>query len=189
MPPILHNVPMKIEKLMQRGIQTCAPGDNLASAAQVLWEKDCGSAPVVDAEGRLVGVITDRDICMSAFFKASRLDQVRVADAMSKQVVQAQPKESLKAAVERMCAARVRRLPVVDGTGVLVGMLTLADLAKSRTSRAAAAKVLAAVSSRPEPAAEALPVMELKPRRATSARAKAPVAEPRSRRASARRRG
>ena len=180
---------MKIEKLMQRGVQTCNPGDNLASAAKVLWETDCGSAPVVVANGRLVGVITDRDICMSAFFKATRLDQIRVADSMARQIVQAQAKDALKLAVERMCEARVRRLPIVDSAGVLIGILTLADLARNRSTRAAAARVLAAVSSRPGPAAETLQVMELKPRRAARAKTMAPAKEARSRRTSSRRRG
>ena len=63
---------MKIENVMTRQVRTCAPGDNLNTAANVMWENDCGSVPVVDATGRAVGMLTDRDVCMAAFFHGAR---------------------------------------------------------------------------------------------------------------------
>ncbi len=156
---------MKIEKLMQRRVHTCSPSDTLNSVAQILWERDCGCVPVVDGERRLLGLITDRDICMAAFFKAARLDQLRVTDVMSKHLTSAAPQDSLTTAAQRMCEARVRRMPVVDAEGKLVGILSLADLTRHASARAAASRVLAAVCQAARPAAESLFELELHPQR------------------------
>jgi predicted transcriptional regulator len=57
----------RIEKLMHRPVVTCHVNDSLANAARLLWEQDCGALPVVDERGRVVAMITDRDICMVAY--------------------------------------------------------------------------------------------------------------------------
>jgi CBS domain-containing protein len=164
---------MKIERLMSRPAFSCSPTDSLARAAQILWENDCGSVPVVDAGGHLLGLLTDRDICFALFFKAARLDQVQVTEAMARRLTTALPGDRVAIAVERMCASRVRRLPIVDAESRLVGMLSLADLARNKSTRTAAAKVLAAVSARPERTEAALKEVELAPR---PARREAPSA-------------
>jgi CBS-domain-containing membrane protein len=105
-----------------------------------MWTYDCGSLPVIDTDGaqRIVGMITDRDICMSALFKGRPLNELIVSDAMAKDVKTCRPTDSLSAAERIMRDAQIRRLPVVDNDGALVGMLTLADLAlasaRARTS-------------------------------------------------------
>ena len=122
---------MKIEKLMSRTVRACAPTDNLATAAHLMWEGDLGLVPVVDAEGRPVGVLTDRDICMSALFNGARLEDVPVARSMSRNVATVRADGSLREALDLMRDQRVRRLPVVDGDGRLAGVLSLADLART----------------------------------------------------------
>jgi CBS-domain-containing membrane protein len=123
---------MQVEHLMSKQVVCCSPEDSLSRAAQLMWDHDCGCLPVCTGNGasRVSGVITDRDICMSALFQGRALAELKVADAMSRQVYTCRPTDSL-ADVERiMSEARIRRLPVVDAEGSLVGMITLADLAR-----------------------------------------------------------
>lgn len=122
---------MKIEKLMSRAVRACAPTDNLATAAHHMWEGDLGLVPVVDGEGRPVGVLTDRDICMSALLNGARLEEIPVARSMSRQVATVRADGSLQEALDLMRERRVRRLPVVDADGRIAGVLSIADLARS----------------------------------------------------------
>jgi CBS domain-containing protein len=117
---------------MSTTLHTCSAGDTLAEAAQRMWSSDCGCLPVVDrdANDRVIGVITDRDICMSALFQGKPLAQLPVAGAMAREVRTCNPADATFAAERVMREARIRRLPVVDDDGSLVGMLTLADLAR-----------------------------------------------------------
>jgi CBS domain-containing protein len=98
--------------------------------AQVMWESDCGFLPVVDSQQRLVGVITDRDICMAAYTKGVPLGGARVANAMSADVYSCSPHATLDYVEELMRTHRIRRVPVVDAEGRLVGVITLTDLAR-----------------------------------------------------------
>jgi CBS domain-containing protein len=93
----------------------CAPSDTLASAAQIMREHDCGFLPVVREGNRLVGVITDRDICLAAESRArqSCRQSAQIADVLAV-----------------MQNYRVRRVPVVDAAGQLVGVVSLSDLAR-----------------------------------------------------------
>jgi len=88
---------------------------------------------------RVVGVITDRDICMCALFQNKPLQELRVSDAMANQVHTCRPSDSLADAEKVMRETRIRRLPVIDDTDALVGMISLADLAQEAARERAAA--------------------------------------------------
>lgn len=123
---------MRVEQIMTKQVSCCSPDQTLAQAAQLMWDHDCGSLPVCTGNGasRVVGVITDRDICMSALFKGKPLHELRVSDAMSRQLHTCRPEDSLADVEKKMREAQIRRLPVVDEQGALVGMISLADLAR-----------------------------------------------------------
>jgi CBS domain-containing protein len=95
-----------------------------------MWEGDCGGVPVVDASGRLSGMITDRDICMAAYTKGLALNSIRVADVMSRHVHTCAPDDTLERAISMMAEAEVRRLLVVAHDGKLRGIVSLADVAR-----------------------------------------------------------
>jgi CBS domain-containing protein len=122
---------MKVENLMTRHVASCAPGDTLEYAASLMWQHDCGCLPVTSMNGtaRPCGMITDRDICMSALFKGNALRELRVEDAMARDLQTCQPTDSLAEVERKMKNARIRRLPVVDEAGSLVGIISMADLA------------------------------------------------------------
>jgi CBS-domain-containing membrane protein len=122
---------MTVEQLMTKEVRTCGPRDTLAAAAHQMWDGDCGALPVVDgAERRVVGIITDRDICMAGCLDGRPLGQIPVEGVMSRAVKCCDPGDELETAEAVMRSARVRRLPVVDASGQILGMLSLADIAR-----------------------------------------------------------
>jgi CBS domain-containing protein len=120
---------MKVRDLMSSALFTCRPADSLAHAARLMWEHDCGLLPVLDRDGRVGAVITDRDVCMGASTRGSDLESLRVADSMSKTLVTCLADDDVTAAADRMVQHQLRRLPVVDAAGKAIGLLTLNDLA------------------------------------------------------------
>jgi CBS domain-containing protein len=118
---------------MRSDVRTCTPDDALSEPARIMWERDCGCVPVVASEGsgRVVGMITDRDLCMATFTGDARLAEMQVKSAMSERVYSCHPDDPLSEAEAIMRAAQVRRLPVVDEVGHLRGLLSLADVAEA----------------------------------------------------------
>jgi CBS domain-containing protein len=161
----LEEIPnMNVEKLMTTEVTTCSPDDTLQIPAQRMWENDCGFLPVVDRERRVVGVITDRDICMAAYLKGVPLGGASVTSAMSPDVYSCSPHATLGYVEELMRTHRIRRVPVVDALGRLVGIITLSDLARRAQAKSALqralggariAGILAHVSTPREPRAAA----------------------------------
>ena len=124
---------MKVESVMSKDVARCLPSDSLNDAARVMWERDCGIVPIVESReaDRVVGVITDRDICVAAYTTGRRLAEIPVAEVMAKRVVSCRSSDELKAAEQLMRRAQVHRLPVVDASEQLVGVLSLADIARA----------------------------------------------------------
>jgi CBS domain-containing protein len=133
---------MRVEQLMTKQVKSCSADDTLDRAAQLMWDNDCGCLPVCVGDGvdRAVGVITDRDVCMSALFQGRPLRELRVADAMARQLQTCRPGDSLSDAEKTMRQARIRRLPVVDEPGAVIGMISLADLAREAARQSTGAK-------------------------------------------------
>jgi CBS domain-containing protein len=123
---------MNVEQLMTKDLSMCSPNDALDCAARVMWEKDCGVVPIVDGE-RIVGMITDRDICIAAYTQNRLLGQILISSVAMKPVVSVRPEDSIQQAEDEMQRHQVRRVAVVDNRGRLVGMLSLNDLARSAT--------------------------------------------------------
>jgi CBS domain-containing protein len=119
-----------VRSIMTGNVATCSPGDTLHRAAQLMWERDCGAVPVVDGEGRLVGVVTDRDLCMAAFTQGRPLSGIGVGGVLSGRMHTCSGADSVDHAVAILRTQRIRRLVVVDGTRKVVGMLALADVAR-----------------------------------------------------------
>jgi CBS domain-containing protein len=121
---------MKVRDLMRHDVRTCSRDETLADVARAMWDMDVGCLPVVDQLGRPVAMITDRDICMAACMQGVPLANMPVASAMSRGIVTCMPDTSVHALEALMQHYQVRRLPVVNEDGVLVGIVGLADLAR-----------------------------------------------------------
>jgi CBS domain-containing protein len=116
-----------VREAMTPGVRTVSPAQSLTDAAEVMKEEDVGSVPVVE-EGRLAGILTDRDIVTRAVAERRDPQTVKVDEVASQELVTVEPEQDLDEALALMARHRVRRLPVVEG-GRLVGMLAQADVA------------------------------------------------------------
>ena len=104
----------------------------LADAAQLMWNGDCGALPVMNGDGtRVIGMITDRDICMATWSRGAPPNAIGVTEAMSHGIVHCFQGDSIGRASSLMQSNQVRRLPVMDAEGRLVGILSLADIARA----------------------------------------------------------
>ncbi|HEX6277713.1 MAG TPA: CBS domain-containing protein [Polyangiaceae bacterium] len=121
---------MKVQELMNRVVRTCSEGDSLEQAARTMWECDVGCLVVTDAEQRPIGILTDRDVLMAAFRRGIALSEGRVQSAMTTNVRTVGPNCTLHELERLMQAARIRRVPVVDEGGRLIGIIGLGDLAQ-----------------------------------------------------------
>lgn len=122
---------LSVKTIMTEDVHGCAPDDTLNVAAQLMWEHDFGAVPVLASDGKLSGIITDRDICMAAYTKGVPLTAITVRDVMARHVHACAPEDSLERAATLMADAQVRRLPVIDGEGRLLGVVALADIARN----------------------------------------------------------
>lgn len=122
---------MRVRELMSAPVTSVRPGDSLEQAARLLWEHDCGVLPVVDSTGAVGAAITDRDICMGAYTRGKKLSEMRVRDSMSHDIAVCRADEDVSRAAEAMRKGKIRRLPVVDEQGKLVGILSLNDIARA----------------------------------------------------------
>jgi CBS domain-containing protein len=120
---------MKVDDIMTRDVRSCSPEESLSSVAQIMWEMDCGAVPVVDAESRVIGIITDRDICMASHLQGVILGDASVASAMARDIKCCGPHDSPATVQALMQQHKIRRVPVIDAERRLIGIVTLADLA------------------------------------------------------------
>jgi CBS domain-containing protein len=120
---------MKAKNLMTRDVYACRSEDPMSLAARIMWERDCGVVPVVDGDGRVVGIVTDRDLCMASYTRNEALSRMPVRDAMAKEIFSCREEDDESAVHATMREHQVRRLPVVDDEGRLHGIVTLNDLA------------------------------------------------------------
>jgi CBS domain-containing protein len=119
---------MRVQDIMTTNVEACSPEQDLGAAATIMWERDCGSVPVVDNERKVVGMITDRDICMAVATRNKLASEIKVGEVISGNVYACAPDDKLRDALETMQSAQLRRLPVVDASGVLHGILSINDV-------------------------------------------------------------
>ena len=136
---------MKVRELMTPRVIRIAPEENAAVAARTLTQYNVGALPVCSADGRLCGMVTDRDIVTRCLAAGRRPEDTAVGDIMTKNVVTAVPEMDAGAAASLMARQQVRRLPVME-KGSLCGVVTLGDLSRNEQSAPDAADALAEIT-------------------------------------------
>jgi CBS domain-containing protein len=120
---------MKVKELMSTGVKSCREDADLSTATKLMWDADCGIIPVVNDDRQVVGVITDRDICIAAATRSMNPATIPVRDVMSRNVATCAETDDARVALSTLKDKRVRRLPVLDRQRCLVGVISLNDLA------------------------------------------------------------
>jgi len=128
---------MNVESVMTRAVCSCYRDDTLNRAAELMWDKDCGFLPVLDEQRRLVGVVTDRDLCMGAYIQGVPLWAAPVSSVMSGGPWACSPEDDITEVERLMREKQIRRVPVINGKEELVGVVSLGDFARSSISRPA----------------------------------------------------
>ena len=121
---------MRVSELMTREVQLVSPNSPLVEAARQMRDADVGALPVGE-DGRLAGMVTDRDIVVRAVADGRALEQATVADVLSTDVVTCREDDSIEDAADLMAQHQIRRLPVVRDDQQLVGIVALADIARN----------------------------------------------------------
>jgi CBS domain-containing protein len=119
---------VKVKAIMTPAPETCTLETTLAKAANLMWEGDCGVLPVVD-DGELVGIVTDRDMFIAVGTRDVRAAHVRVGAVATRRVATCGPEDAVETALAIMKGATVRRLPVIDHNGTVVGIVSINDIA------------------------------------------------------------
>lgn len=137
---------MVVKDVMSTNLVTVSPEENASVAARLLSRHNIGALPVCTKDGRLKGMLTDRDIVLRCVAANEDPQQLKISDIMTRKVYSVDSQESLEQASALMSAQQVRRLPVQE-QGKLVGMVSLGDVAKAPGCRTEAAKALEDISS------------------------------------------
>jgi len=120
---------MQIRDVMSSPVATCSPAEPVAGALERMWTADCGLLPILD-QGRVTGVVTDRDIAMALVLKGRPAARVAVREASPGRLHTCRPDDEVSEGLRLMAEHRVRRLPVVDGEE-LCGIVSLNDLVRA----------------------------------------------------------
>lgn len=119
---------MRVNEVMMGTPYYCRPESNLGSATELMWTGNCGFLPVLGSDGKVIGIITDRDICIALGTRGRPSGDVTVAEVMSSKVYSCAPEEDIHAALRGMREGHVRRLPVITKEGALVGVISMDDV-------------------------------------------------------------
>lgn len=139
---------MRVSDLMSSNVVSLAPEDTVTHAARMLERHNLGALPVCGADGKLRGIVTDRDIVLRCIASENPPEEMRVREVMTRNIVSVAPGDDVRAATRLMASEQVRRLPVVDGQKI-VGMLSLADMARRNALDREASHVLSDISTPP----------------------------------------
>lgn len=138
---------IKCSRIMTGTVATASADSSVQEAAALLRDGDIGIIPIVDSEGVLVGVLTDRDIVVRAVADGLDITSTRVGEIMTRELFTASPDDFVFQAVRMMGEKQVRRIPIVESDGKLVGILSMADVALEMEDEREIAETLEEISS------------------------------------------
>lgn len=130
---------MNVSSLIRRDVTSCTIHDNLERAAQLMWDHDIGCLPVIDDQGHVAGMITDRDTCMAAYTQGAPLRAISVTTPMARRVFSCREADEVDVVEKVMREHQIRRMPVIDDQGHPIGIISLNDIARAASTGAVSA--------------------------------------------------
>jgi CBS domain-containing protein len=118
---------MKVKDVMKTDVAFCSTEDNLKKTAEMMRYRDCGAVPIVNEEKRVVGMVTDRDICLAVAARNRKASDVKTKELMSGVIV-CSAEDKLEDALKKMRKNQIKRLVAVGENGELVGILSVSDI-------------------------------------------------------------
>lgn len=137
---------MQVKELMTRDVVSVSPDEMTSVAARMLSRYNIGSMPVCEEDGRLHGLITDRDIVLRCVAAEKEAARTPIREIMTSRIVSVSPEETAEKAADLMALEQIRRLPVAEN-GKLVGVISLGDLSVNRNLRMEASECLSEICS------------------------------------------
>jgi CBS domain-containing protein len=122
---------LKVQDIMTKEPASSLPETSLQDVAKMMIDCDCGEIPIIEAGGKVIGVVTDRDIVCRTLALGRNPLELRARDAMSSPVVTIQADRSLEECAKLLEHNKIRRVPVIDGQGKLIGIVAQADMARN----------------------------------------------------------
>lgn len=119
---------MQVREFMTKDVLYCERATDAAAAAEMMWNRNCGALPVVE-NGEVAGIVTDRDLFIALGTQNRLPADLPVGEIMTPEPALCSPEDDIRTALKTMAERQVRRLPVVDRTGALTGILSLDDIA------------------------------------------------------------
>jgi len=129
---------MKVKELMTPNAKAIWLTESLADAARLMWENNCGVLPIIKDGMKVIGLITDRDVCMASAMRDRTPSAISVEEVMTGQVYAVGPEDNIDQALQLMQEHQIRRLPVINPEGLLEGILSLNDIVLRAEPNAAA---------------------------------------------------
>jgi CBS domain-containing protein len=126
---------MKVKDVMMGTPASCTAETNLGAAVEILWNRSCGILPIVNAQQKVVGVVTDRDMCIALGTRNRLAGEIAVGQVTSGKVFACKPDDEVRGALAMMAQAKVRRLPVINYDGKLEGILSMDDVVAHSEAR------------------------------------------------------
>jgi CBS domain-containing protein len=141
---------MKVREIMTTAVECCIPSDTAHKAADFMREADAGAVPVIAGQNDpvVIGLVTDRDLCMDVVAAGRHPDAVRVEECMTRDVVTCGPDDDVERAAALMAEKQIRRIPVVGEKRSILGIVSLADVARSPRGSSDSGEALRDISER-----------------------------------------
>ncbi|NDQ56677.1 MAG: CBS domain-containing protein [Acidipila sp.] len=119
---------MRVKDVMVGTPASCRWDANAAIAVEILWNRNCGILPVVNSSDKVIGVVTDRDLCIAMGTRNQLPGDIMLSEIASEPVFSCQPDDDIHTALATMAQQKVRRLPVINVAGELQGILSMDDV-------------------------------------------------------------
>jgi CBS domain-containing protein len=119
---------MQVEDMMTKDVSFCIPSTSTAAAAEIMWTRDCGVLPVIGDSDRVVGIVTDRDLFIALGTGNRSASELPVGEIMQREPAVCASDDDVRSALRTMAERQIHRLPVVDTSGALKGILSMNDI-------------------------------------------------------------